>query len=109
MSVSLETTRRRGIDPTAIRRLELRPGRPTRTPAPLPPPPPELAVLHLSDADLCDLRRGLARALEETGLGSGASRIVARMSRLTRNEIARRERRRSARVEDEELARPARA
>ncbi len=95
MNVSLDTT---AFAAATIARPKLRaqPGYEPRrrAPAPLPPPPPELAVLHLSDSELGDLRRGLARALEEVGLGSGASRIVGRMSRLTRSEIARRKRRR---------------
>ena len=99
MNVSLDTT---AFGAATIARPKLR-AQPSaeheprrRGPAPLPPPPPELAVLYLSDSDLRDLRRGLARALEEVGLGSGASRVVGRLSRLTRTEIARRERRAKA-------------
>ena len=99
MSVSLdaarEGARRRGGRPiaTARKRPRARPTAARRSLSPLPPPPPQFEVLYLSDGELRDLRRGLARALEEVGLGTGATRIVARMSRLARNEIARRERR----------------
>jgi hypothetical protein len=60
-----------------------------------PPRSSEAAIRHLSDRDLDELRRALARALRELRLGSPAGQIVGRLSRLTRAELRRRERRRS--------------
>ena len=54
----------------------------------------EAAIRQLADRDLEELRRALARTLRELRLGSPASQIVGRLSRLTRAEQRRRERRR---------------
>jgi hypothetical protein len=57
----------------------------------------EGAIRHLGDGDLEELRRALRRTLGELRLGSPASQIVGRLSRLTRAEQRRRERRRNSR------------
>jgi ribosomal protein L29 len=54
----------------------------------------EGAIRHMGDHDLDELRRALRRALRELRVGSPASQIVGRLSRLTRAEQRRRERRR---------------
>jgi hypothetical protein len=54
----------------------------------------EAAIRHLADRDIDELRRALARTLRELRLGSPASQIVGRLSRLARAEQRRRERRR---------------
>jgi hypothetical protein len=54
----------------------------------------EGAIRHLGDRDLEELRRALRQALRELRLGSPAGQIVGRLSRLTRAEQRRRERRR---------------
>ena len=56
-----------------------------------------IAVRHLADRDLEELRRALARTLRELRLGSPASQIVGRLNQLTRAEQRRRERRRCSR------------
>jgi hypothetical protein len=56
----------------------------------------EGAIRQLADRDLDELRRALRRALGELRLGSPASQIVGRLSRLARAESRRRERRRSS-------------
>ena len=63
---------------TAWPRSRTRPAAARRVLSPVPPPPPQFDALYLSGSDLPDLRRGLARALEEVGLGSGGSSIVGR-------------------------------
>jgi len=60
------------------------------TPPPLPPAPPELAVRHLGEADLRALRRGIAAALLEIGIGSPAARMLGRIMRLAGSELRRR-------------------
>jgi hypothetical protein len=57
----------------------------------------EAAIRQLADRDLKEPRRALARTLRELRLGSPASQIVGRLSRLTRAELRRRERRRASR------------
>jgi hypothetical protein len=70
----------------------------TNTPARIPPQrSSEAAIRHMGDRDLEELRRALGRTLSELRLGSPASQIVGRLSRLTRAELRRRERRRSSR------------
>jgi hypothetical protein len=56
----------------------------------------EAATCHLADRDLEELRRALGRTLGELRLGSPASQIVGRLSRLTRAELRRRHRRRNS-------------
>jgi hypothetical protein len=74
------------------------PARGANTPVPIPTKgSSEAAIRHLADRDLEDLRRALRRTLRELRLGSPASQIVGRLSRLTRAELRRRERRRSSR------------
>ena len=53
----------------------------------------EAAIRQLADRDLEELRRALRRTLREMRLGTPASQIVGRLSRLTRAELRRRERR----------------
>jgi hypothetical protein len=57
----------------------------------------ETAIRHLPERDLEELRRALGRTLRELTLGSAASQIVGRLSRLTRAELRRRERQRNSR------------
>jgi hypothetical protein len=72
------------------------PARGAKTPVPIPTKrSSEAAIRHLADRDLEELRRALARTLRELRLGSPASQIVGRLSRLTRAELRRRERRTS--------------
>jgi hypothetical protein len=66
-----------------------RPNGPARVPQPRSS---EAAICHLADRDLEQLRRALGRALSELTVGSPASQVVGRLSRLARAEQRRRER-----------------
>jgi hypothetical protein len=57
----------------------------------------ETAIRLLPDTDLEELRRAFGRTLRELTLGSPASQLVGRLSRLTRAEQRRRERQRRGR------------
>jgi hypothetical protein len=69
----------------------------TKTLARIPPRrSSEAAIRQLADRDLEELRRALGRTLGELRLGSPASQILGQLSRLTRGELRRRQRRRSS-------------
>jgi hypothetical protein len=57
----------------------------------------ETAIRLLPDGDLEELRRAFSRTLRELTLGSPASQLVGRLSRLARAEQRRRERQRRTR------------
>jgi hypothetical protein len=57
----------------------------------------ETAIRLLPDTDLEELRRAFARTLRELTLGSPASQVVGRLSRLARAEQRRRARQRLGR------------
>jgi hypothetical protein len=58
-----------------------------------PPVAPAGELAHMTDAELVALRRAVARALAELWLGSPPSLLLGRLSRQTRAELRRRERR----------------
>lgn len=59
----------------------------------------ESAIRYLADSDLEELRLALRRTLCDLTLGSPASQIVGRLSRLARAEQRRRERQRAGPAE----------